>query len=292
VIRAGSGNDTADGGAGTDTASYFDQTAAVTVDLAILVGQNTQAAGTDTLTAFENLNGGSGNDTLRGNAGDNVIQGVVGNDLLEGRAGNDELRGGDGNDTLRGGTGNDRIDGGAGTDLASYFDLAVAVRVDLAITTQQDTLGGGLDTIVGAESASGGSGNDVLLGNASANVLSGNGGTDELNGRAGTDTLTGGAGNDRFVFSTASHTAVGAGRDVILDFAAGDLIVLEAIDANTVNGAGDDDFTSIGASFTGVAGQLRYVGGILAGDTNGNAIADFEIRIQNNAALGLASFDL
>jgi len=292
VIRSGTGNDVVNGGAGTDTASYFDQTAAVVVDLALAAGQNTQGGGTDTLAGFENLTGGSGNDTLRGDAGNNLIQGVVGNDLLEGRDGNDDLRGGDGNDTLRGGLGNDRLDGGVGTDIASYFDLTVGVRVDLAVNVQQNTLGGGLDTIVNAENGSGGSANDVLFGNSSTNGLTGNGGDDLLNGRAGTDTLTGGAGNDRFEFSLASHTAVGAGRDTIVDFTPGDLIVLETIDANTLNGAVDDDFTSIGASFNGTVGRLRYSGGILAGDTNGDGIANFEIRIQNNAALTLASFDL
>ena len=46
------------------------------------------------------------------------------------------------------------------------------------------------------ENATGGSGNDVLLGNAAANVLTGNDGNDSLIGRDGDDTLLGGVGND------------------------------------------------------------------------------------------------
>lgn len=46
------------------------------------------------------------------------------------------------------------------------------------------------------ENASGGSGNDVLTGNALANTLSGGWGNDTLNGGEGDDTLIGGAGRD------------------------------------------------------------------------------------------------
>jgi Ca2+-binding RTX toxin-like protein len=46
------------------------------------------------------------------------------------------------------------------------------------------------------ENATGGSGNDALLGNALANTLTGNAGNDTLMGREGNDLLIGGAGND------------------------------------------------------------------------------------------------
>ena len=42
------------------------------------------------------------------------------------------------------------------------------------------------------ENATGGSGDDVLLGNSAANVLTGNAGNDTLMGRGGNDTLNGG----------------------------------------------------------------------------------------------------
>ena len=90
-----------DGGvAGSDTASYADATAGVTVSLAIGTAQNTIGAGTDTLTNFENLTGSNLNDTLTGNAGANILNGLAGNDTLSGGAGNDTLSGGAGNDTL------------------------------------------------------------------------------------------------------------------------------------------------------------------------------------------------
>jgi len=58
TVNGGSGNDSMDGGAaGSDTASYADATAAVTVNLALATAQNTGGSGTDTVLNFENLTG-------------------------------------------------------------------------------------------------------------------------------------------------------------------------------------------------------------------------------------------
>ena len=56
--------------------------------------------------------------------------------------------------------------------------------------------------------------------------------------------------------------------------------------------AGNQGFTYIGATaFTGVAGQLDYLGGILSGDTNGDKVADFEIAITLVGSISLVSTD-
>jgi serralysin len=52
----------------------------------------------------------------------------------------------------------------------------------------------GPQTII--ENATGGSGNDVIVGNSSGNKLSGGSGNDALKGSTGDDQLTGGAGDD------------------------------------------------------------------------------------------------
>lgn len=57
----------------------------------------------------------------------------------------------------------------------------------------------------GGFSMTGGSGNDVLLGNSSANTLTGGGGDDVLIGIDNGDTLTGGTGADRFVYTTRTQ---------------------------------------------------------------------------------------
>ncbi len=81
--------------------------------------------------------------------------------------------------------------------------------------------------------------------------------------------------------SNPPHTPnEGVFYDHIMDFssAEGDKISLSRIDANSI-AAGNQAFTYIGAgAFTGVAGQLKYVGGFIQGDTNGDRAADFMIE--------------
>ena len=112
--------------------------------------------------------------------------------MLIGGAGNNTLIGGVGNDTLIGGAGNDTLDGGAGSDTASYADATAGVTVSLAMTTAQNTVGAGTDTLTNIENLTGSNLNDTLTGNAGANILNGGTGNDTLNGGAGNDTLIGG----------------------------------------------------------------------------------------------------
>lgn len=140
------------------------------------------------------------------------------------------------------------------------------------------------------ENAVGGSQKDYLVGNDAANRLSGNAGNDVLNGLGGDDLLTGGAGADEFRF-----TGTG-GNDRIADFVSGtDKIGLTEIDANS-NAAGNQAFTFIGNSaFSNVAGQLRtYSAGgenFVAGDVDGNGVADFTINL-GTAAVAATDFFL
>ena len=68
----------------------------------------------------------------------------------------------------------------------------------------------------------------------------------------------------------------------------GDRIDVAAIDANSLL-PGDQAFSFIGSgAFTGMAGQLRFAGGFVQGDLNGDATADFMIHAN---ALSLAAGD-
>ncbi|HEX9964744.1 MAG TPA: M10 family metallopeptidase C-terminal domain-containing protein [Allosphingosinicella sp.] len=133
------------------------------------------------------------------------------------------------------------------------------------------------------ENANGGSARDYLVGNHVSNKLSGNAGDDVLNGLGGDDLLTGGSGADEFRFTD------GSGNDRIADFVSGsDRISLSEIDANSGT-AGDQAFTFIGgAAFSNSAGELRSYsqGGenFLAGDVNGDGLADFTINLGSAAA--------
>jgi serralysin len=79
----------------------------------------------------------------------------------------------------------------------------------------------------------------------------------------------------------------GANRDQILDFkrGQGDRIDPSDIEADTSANAGNDKFKFIGtAAFKGGGGELRYTdhGPVctVEGDTNGDKVADFEIRVN------------
>jgi Ca2+-binding RTX toxin-like protein len=137
-------------------------------------------------------------------------------------------------------------------------------------------------------------GNDSLSGFTGNDTLDGGSGNDLLIGGAGRDVITGGAGADVFRFTTLGDSAVGANRDVITDFvrAEGDRVDLSWVDANA-RLAGDQAFAFIGsASFTRIAGQIRFAGGVLQADVNGDARADMEVAFQGVSSLLTADFIL
>ena len=219
-LQGGNGNDILDGGIGVDTADYSDKTTAVSVtlngssDVSVYVNGSIE----DTIRNIENITGGSGADLLVGDA--------LANTLL----------GNSGIDTLKGGLGNDILDGGIGVDTADYSDKTTAVRVTLNGSNNVSLYVNGSieDTIRNIENITGGSGADLLVGDALANTLLGNSGNDTLRGNAGNDTLRGGLGKDvfygglgadSFVFDTALSTS---NTDTIKDFQRGvDKLVLD-----------------------------------------------------------------
>jgi Ca2+-binding RTX toxin-like protein len=101
-----------------------------------------------------------------------------------------------------------------------------------------------------------------------------------LTGGSGRDIMVGGTGVDRFDFNGISETAVGANRDVVFfERTEGDKLDFSTIDANTTSG-GNQAFSYVGGSAFSGAGQLRFSGGVLQGDVNGDGVADFEVRVN------------
>jgi serralysin len=246
----------------------------------------------DLRSLIENAKGGAGADSITGNQADNA---------LWGNGGNDQLSGNNGNDVLIGGAGGDRLDGGAGIDTASYEEATAGVVASLSNPGSNTGEAAG-DTFYFIEQLKGSNNGDTLSGDDTANALvglsgndtlDGRGGNDVLTGGAGADTMTGGAGADTFVFAAVADSRNNGGRDTITDFISKlDRIDLRAIDANTRT-SGDQAFSYIGsAAFSGLAGQLHYVNGVLEGDTNGDRVADFQIVMQNVGAFATADFIL
>ena len=216
TLWGGAGTDTLHGGAGLDVALYHEVSTGIRANLGTKIvsfpGRNFPS---ETLIAIEGIEAGSGNDTLIGGSAENILGGGAGNDILQGQAGND---------TLDGGTGNDSIDGGTGIDTVSYASHAVGMTIDLA--AQRAYLPGNAaytDRLVSIEHATGGFGDDRLLGTgrgetldggAGGDTLAGGGGDDYLYGGNGDDIVLGGAGNDTISGGTTNFgTASEDGRE-------------------------------------------------------------------------------
>lgn len=226
--------DTLAGGVGgdlyiiNDVTTQVIETAGNGIDAANVTVNYTLAAEVENLRLLVAGLKGTGNalnNQMTGSSGVDWLLGMAGNDILLGNAGNDTLQGGDGNDTLRGDAGNDLINGGAGVDTA-LFSGQNAVRVDLAVTTAQNT-GLGIDQIAAVENVQSGNGADVLRGNSVDNVLTSGNGNDDLFGAGGNDTLNAGAGNDT-LRGDAGNDALYGGADI-------DILVFTAATAVNVN---------------------------------------------------------
>ena len=149
------------------------------------------------------LNGDDGHDTLVGGRVSTLLSGGPGRDASYGGAGNDAfLVGDDGSEPVA-----DLIDGGAGRDTVDYAGRSTPVRVELA-TDHED--------------ATGGDGDDVLVGDDRPNRLDGGRGGDRVEGGGGDDSLTdhggrrdvrGGTGDDRLELVGPSTVRCGAGFD-------------------------------------------------------------------------------
>jgi uncharacterized repeat protein (TIGR01451 family) len=267
VAIPGLGNDSFDGGAGSNTVSYTDiysryGVGGVNVALPTSV---TGGAGSDTLDGgtVENAAGSPQDDTLTGDGfnnslygldGNDTMSGGAGNDYMEGNAGNDSLSGGDGNDRMAPGTGDDSIDGGVGTrDAVTYYDITgVGVTVDLGITTAQNTIGAGTDTITTTEDAAGTLQDDTLTGDGGPNTLVGRAGNDIMSGGAGNDYLEGDSGNDTQHGDDGIDALLpGLGNDPVVDCGAG----VDAVSYGDIGTAGVTvDLNTTTAQNTGAGG--------------------------------------
>jgi serralysin len=241
----------------------------VTVSLATL--RATGAAGSDTLSGFENVVSGAGNDCLLGDANANILSGEAGND------------------TLSGGAGDDSLAGGAGTaDWAIYAELTASSQaVTVSLATLRATGAAGSDTLSGFENVVSGAGNDSLTGDGVANMLVGLAGNDTLSGDVGDDTLDGGAGADLMLGGSGNDCLIGAlGIDQFIFNTALGLGGVDTISGYSVT---DDTIVLDDAIFAGIgaAGTSLAAGAF----TIGAAATTSAHRIIYNNATGALFYD-
>lgn len=301
TILTGSGADTITTGAGNDIIRTGQGASTVSAGQGanVIVG----GANSDTVTALDGgnfVNAGNGTNTVTTGGGRDKIVTGTGADTIVSGAGNDQivLRGGA--DTVDAGAGADRLvinyasmntnvtggitGGNIGTGYVGHIADLAGSLVDFERSESFTiTTGSGNDRITtgkGADILRGGGGTDVFVSGGGRDALAGGGGSDRLRGGLGNDVSTGGAGADVFIFASLTETGSGGGHDRITDFDTGtDRIKLTGIDANW-NAAGNQAFRFIGSDvFSGSAGELRFAGGSVSGDVNGDGQADFAIEL-------------
>lgn len=289
VIHGGHGNDRIFGGSGNDV--IFGEAGNDIVFAEDGQDSVQGGAGDDILSGGDGndrLFGDADNDVLSGDAGDDVLDGGTGHDTLAGGAGNDALLGADGDDVFVAGTttvlsheipsahdvvantavssdGDDSIHGGDGTDTYDASSARSNVNINLAACAATGTEIG-TDRVFDVENATGGSGNDVLIGDQTANLLLGGAGDDDITGDTGDDRLFGGSGDEIFRAAVRTsddeddgddHVDGGDGCDT---YDASQASKSVDIDLNTGIAAGDDIGTDMLASVenaTGGAGNDR-----------------------------------
>ncbi len=283
TIEGGAGNDTMDGGAGNDTLSYASATAAITVSLALTTAQNTGGAGIDTVSNFENLIGGAGNDSLTGNAGNNFIDGRAGTDtaIFSGtqaqsrigvRDGTVIVSGADGVDTL---TQIEELKFGAAAavsigSLGVVDELALVLTGGVSSYVLPDIYSGPVPTlqyqVLGTNAGDVGIGtsrNDFFNLFGSDDALDAGAGNDVLDGGTGSNFLTGGAGIDTFFLDGRGGTTTWS---TITDWQAGEQL--------SVFGWKPGISTVL---WVASAGAVGYEGVTMFGDLDGNGSFDTSV---------------
>jgi hypothetical protein len=164
--------------------------------------------------------------------------------------------------------GNDILAGSLSNDTVTYAYATAPVTVSLAITTQQNTIGAGSDTLTNIDNLMGSNYSDSLTGNAKNNVLDGGSGNDKLNGASGADTLIGELGNDSYFVDNVG--------DVIIEY---------------LNEGTDKVNSSVPYTLSANVENLTLTG-VLAINGTGNDLSNILVgNTGNNLLKGLAGLD-
>ncbi|MBW8859822.1 MAG: M10 family metallopeptidase C-terminal domain-containing protein, partial [Caulobacter sp.] len=268
-------------------------------------------------SGVETLTGTAGADVLVGGSGTTTLNGGGGADILYGGSGTDTFQytaisqsNFAGYDVIFGfNSGQDKIDisaiDGGKITIARYegttfvysapdgggaSQAVVAVSGTSLKAADLVTSGGATQAFVLVGDGASHNVADTLVGGGGNDILYGLDGNDVLTGAGGADFMLGGAGADTFVYTSAGESSPFA-TDLIFDFssAQADKLDLSGIDANS--GTAANDAFSVVTAFSGVAGQVTIAAPDasgyyhVAGDVNGDGVADFVIALSVTGTL-------
>ena len=217
LLIGGAGGDRFVGGAGEDTVSYANaRDEKITVSLGTITASGPADANNPSHSDgdyfpdgdVENVIGSPRGDTITGDGEANKIWGGGGNDDLDGDSGDD---------IIDGGPGGDDINGGIGLNTVTYENSDAGVRVSLLTGRGEGGHAEG-DRIRNFNNLVGSDHDDRLFGDDGANganTLSGGAGDDRIVANLGDDTVEGGAGEDTMDGDADAYAAAPVGSDTL-----------------------------------------------------------------------------
>lgn len=231
---------------------------------------------------------GNGDDSVLGSYGSDTIYGGNGNDYLKGRDGDDVIEGGNNDDTLSGEEGNDVVNGSSGNDTLWGDDDFMPSHT--AQKPGNDTLSGGSgfnimhgqagnDKLYGGNGGNqmfGGHGDDWMVGGSLGDQMEGGDGTDYMFGKGGDDVMWGdwqAEGEDDFVGGAADYMEGGSGVNTMYGQVGNDNMI-GGNQGNYMHGGYGDDYIKGGSGIDHLQGGIGsdhvwgYGGDDFLGDKN------------------------
>ena len=268
---------TINGGGGLDVVDFSQSIGPVTVDLA--------TNSSNKVTVLQNISqfvGSSGTDTIIGDNNNNTwsitsaIDASVDGTLLRGF---EALIGGSAIDVYRAkelvvfvGS----IDGSVGNDTLSYSTFTTAVEANLTLG-----MATGFTNVSGIENLTGGSGNDLLIGNELDNVIQGGNGDDILLGMSGNDSLSGNNGRDMLFGGQGADILHGnSGEDILIGGSTTYANEQSGVVDSTAFRAMMQQWRAIGITY---AERIARLKGLVTGGSNGSNYLDASTILDDYA---------
>jgi Ca2+-binding RTX toxin-like protein len=178
-------------------------------------GSNSVDAAQATIANLE-IRGGDGPDTIVGTRNSDRIDAGPGGGEIDDGPGDDTVSGGSGDDNWTAGTGRDTFMPGDGADTVSYEGRSAPVTITLDGIADDGEAGEG-DNVGTPESATGGAGNDRIVGNDLGGYLYGRSGNDTIVAGRGEDRVQGDEGDDTIDTRDGRYDSIdcGAGNDTL-----------------------------------------------------------------------------